>query len=60
MNLSQQDLWLIAEALQARIETGEFSLARSRKGKIIICSPSHLKALNDLLDRVVANPEAYD
>lgn len=58
MKLSQQDLSLIAEALDARLETGYFYEHRSKKGDIVFCSPSHRKALIELADRVVKNQEA--
>lgn len=57
MKLNQIELALLAEALTARMETGDFNLARSRKGKVIICSPSHYKALNRLADKIVKAQE---
>jgi len=39
---------LIVEALEARIETGDFKLADNEPGEIVICSPSHLKKLQAL------------
>lgn len=59
MNLTQIELSLIAEALQARIETGSFNEARSKKGCIVFCSPAHLKALIELADKIV-NMQEYE
>lgn len=63
MKLSQVDLDIIAEALTARIETGDFTLCKTskpdlEKGRIAYCSPEHEKALNELADRVVKAQEA--
>ena len=41
-------LALIMEALEARMATGDFKLHKSRKGEIILCSPSHYKELDKL------------
>jgi hypothetical protein len=52
------ELSLLAEALDARLETGDFEGAEDEAGEIVFCSPSHEAALTELADKVVNAQEA--
>lgn len=54
---TQIELGLIAEALDARLETGMFTEQEDIPGDIAFCSPSHEQALIELAEKVADQRE---
>lgn len=52
MNLTKTELGLIMEAIDARLETGDFTVNEDVSGDIEVCSPSHKKSLHILRVRI--------